>query len=123
MIGIVIIAILVIALVIINSFALSDSDSSAVQKGYSDKEKLAKFEADMGCQLMDAKSEDEAKKIIGNAAQVAQKYGLSMQQVQALEKQYQNDDSVKQMVADEMKKLCPEKLPPQQNQDNPITVN
>jgi hypothetical protein len=81
-----------------------------------------RFEAEMGCLILGAKNEEEAKKVADNADRVAEQHGLTRKEIESFEQQYKNNNETKQEVLAEMQKMCSDKLEVQE-QKQPIKVN
>lgn len=72
------------------------------------KTRFAKLQAELACDLAGAESGSDVTNAMSDFPALAEKYGFTEAELNTLNAKYENDEEMKKMASDEIKKLCPE---------------
>jgi hypothetical protein len=104
-----IIGLVVLLLIGFMMFGSSKENSTRVApKVLTEKEKYAKFEAQLTCDLADSKSADDIWQSMGKISALAEEYGYTAQNVETFRTEYENDLEFQKTVLEFMREICPE---------------
>ena len=109
-----------IVLVVILSGGKNSSGSTVMSITLVEKEKYARFEAEIACEMVDiVKDADASETFIQDTLKILEnvsaKYGYTMSEIEANKAKYENDAEVQIMARNYVFEICPEIASEMQN--------
>ncbi len=109
---IIVLIVLILGVVWINFGESLINFSGKSVKKLSEKEKFAKFSADLSCTMVDelenSESLEDAFSALGKTESVMDEYSYSEEEVQELTLKYENDSEFQNLALEYMEEFCPE---------------
>jgi len=111
---------IVLILIVVFSGGKSSSNAGIVPVTLTEKEKYARFEAEVACEMVDIlKDADTSETFMQDTLKVLEdvsaKYGYTMSEIEANKAKYENDAEFQGMARDYVLEICPEIAAEMQN--------
>ena len=113
-IGAVIVVVILLGVVFLNSDNSSSMSGNTIKNPVlTEKEKYAKFEAEVACAMVDiVKEADEGETFLKDSLKIIQevsaKYGYTASEIEANKAKYENDEEFQNLAKDYVFEICPE---------------